>query len=360
MTNDNGYNSNVKDSSKFVGCPSDTNSSDRSDASYASIKKKIGDSCNFRNNPLEYLKFLLLPGYQVSDYLAIEDDLGKLKSKRKFFRRILNPLTLTGILFILISYSIAMFSPWLTPFSNEAVTELLFSGRFAPPSPDHPLGQTFNGWDVWARLVWGARGSLTVGFQAIMISIVFGVPLGIIAVYFGGWVDSLIMRLTDLILSFPVVILALVFVAIWGKDIKIIMLVLGVLAIPSYIRLIRGSALQVKENLYITSSKAAGSSDFNLMFKHILPNSINPVIISASYNLGQMVIVLAAISFFGFNDPSIVSWGEDLNATRFRFYSTPWAFFYPAIAIIFTALGFILMGDGLRDALDPRLKIKNK
>ncbi len=324
------------------------------------LNQLIKNSCNFRNNPIEYLKFLLLPGYQVEDYLAIENELGKLKSKRKFFRRILNPLTLTGIFFILFSYSLAMFSPWLTEYSKEALTEQLFSGRFAPPSPEHPLGQTFNGWDVWGRVVWGSRASITVGLQAIIISVGFGVPLGIIAVYFGGWIDTLIMRLTDLVLAFPAVILTLVFVAIWGTAIQNIMLALGILGIPYYIRIIRGSALQVKEKLYITSSKAAGTSDFNLMFKHVLPNSIDPVIIQASYSLGGMVIILAAISFFGFSDPTMVSWGEDLNATRFRFYSTPWAFFYPALAIIVTSLGFILMGDGLRDALDPRLKIKNK
>jgi peptide/nickel transport system permease protein len=313
----------------------------------------------FKGKAGQYMKFLLIPGYKSTDLQIREYEIGKLKSKRKFFRRLLTPLSITGFILLSIIVTLAVFSPWLTSYTVLNLTQEQYIGIFEPPSVDHPFGQTKNGWDILGRLIWGARVSLTVGLIALSIGIGVGVPLGIIAAYFGGVVESIIMRISDMFRAFPGMILALVFVAIWGLEIENIMLAFGILAIPGYIRAIRGSALQVKQNLYIKASKAAGLSNFNIMFKHILPNSINPIIIALSFDLGNMVMMLTSLSFFGYNDPTLISWGRDISDSRGVFYYAPHTFIFPAIVIFITVLGFILLGDGIRDALDPKLKFEN-
>ncbi|MEJ2294360.1 MAG: ABC transporter permease, partial [Candidatus Lokiarchaeota archaeon] len=180
--------------------------------------------------------------------------------------------------------------------------------------------------------------------------------IGIIAAFYGGWLDSLIMRIVDVFLAFPGLILALVFVAILGPRIENIMLAWGILGIPFYARLIRGNVLQARELPYIQAAKVAGAGNWRIMFRHILPNVIQQIIISVTFDIGGVILSLAGLSFLGFSDPNLIDWGNEINYARSYLYSAPWASIYPGLIILLSVLGFMLLGDGLRDALDPRLK----
>ena len=186
--------------------------------------------------------------------------------------------------------------------------------------------------------------------------VVGGVFLGVIAAYYGGWVDSIIMRIADVFLAFPGLILVLVFVGVFGREIEMIMLIYGFLGIPGYARLIRGNVLQAKELPYVQAAKVAGAGNIRIMFKHILPNVIQPVIIAVTFAIGGFILGLAGLAFLGFSDPIFIEWGADISRAREMLYAAPWASIFPGLMIVITVLGFMLVGDGLRDALDPRLK----
>jgi peptide/nickel transport system permease protein len=218
------------------------------------------------------------------------------------------------------------------------------------------LGQTKLGYDVLARLIYGARTSLTVALPAIAMNVIGGVIIGTAAAYYRGWVDSIIMRICDIFLAFPGLILALVFIAIFGRQIEYVIFVWGLLGIPYYSRLIRGNVLQARELPYIQAARVAGAGNGRIMFKHILPNVVQPVIISLTFDIGTMVLSLAALSFLGFSDPDMIEWGNDISNARTNLYDAPWASLYPGFMILICVLGFMLVGDGLRDALDPRLR----
>lgn len=303
-----------------------------------------------------YWKFLLIPGYRLNSLTAREEKIEKTKSKRKFIRRLKSSLTILGIVLVLIVTTMAVFAPWLSDYPYQDLLTGVFSGSWSPPSPEHPMGTTKFGRDVLGRFIWGARSSLTIGLGSIMFSLVIGIVLGITAAYKGGRTDSIIMRIMDILLAFPGLVLALVFISIWGPRVQYIMLAYGILGIPAYARLIRGSAIQVKENVYIQAAKAAGASDSRIMFKHVLPNAISPVIVAFTFDIGGIILSLAGISFLGFGDSTLIEWGNDINVGRLHIYEAPWVMFWPGLGIVITVLGFMLLGDGLRDALDPRLK----
>jgi peptide/nickel transport system permease protein len=164
------------------------------------------------------------------------------------------------------------------------------------------------------------------------------------------------MRIMDVFLAFPGLILALVFVAIMGQRMEYIMLAYGILGVPYYSRLIRGSVLQARELPYVEAAKVAGSGNWRIMFRHVLPNCIQPIIISFTFDIGGIILSLAGLAFLGYSDPRLIEWGNDINVARLRLYDAPWAAFWPGMMILITVLGFMLVGDGLRDALDPRLK----
>lgn len=304
----------------------------------------------FRN-----LKFLLTPGAKIEDLTIREREYEKLISKRKFIRRLKSVLTLTGIAIILLVASLAVFPEWISFYTREELIDFL-TGSYGPPSPDHPLGQTEVGRDVLGRLIFGARDSLTIALPAIMFSVVFGVILGVIAAYYGGWLDSIIMRIMDVLLAFPGLILVLVFISIWGRHMEYFILAYGVLGIAGYSRLIRASVLQARELPYVDAARVAGAGNWRIMFKHILPNTIQPIIISFTFDIGGIILSLAGLSFLGFGDTSLIEWGNDIATARAMFYYAPWAAFWPGMMIIITVLGFMLLGDGLRDAFDPRLR----
>ncbi|MEE9571918.1 MAG: ABC transporter permease [Candidatus Neomarinimicrobiota bacterium] len=307
---------------------------------------------------IRWLKFYLTPGWRDPKLSAREHEIGKFKSKRKKFRRFLTPLTILGFIMILIVVFCAFYAPWLTPYTLKEVTKptIIPGGRqFAPPSADHPLGTTENAYDLLGRLLWGARTVLTMGFIPVLISVACGLVIGTISAYFGGTVDAIIMRLCDLVFAFPQLLLVILVIPILGYEIFWIMLIFGLLGIPQYVRLMRSSVLLTKHNLYVDAAHAGGADNFKVMFKHIVPNAISPILISFFGLMGTAILGFSAIAFLGMSQETrIADWGTDIYYARGQF-NAPWAAIWPGFFIAIAVIGFMLIGDGLRDALDPRL-----
>ncbi|MFX1279741.1 MAG: ABC transporter permease [Promethearchaeota archaeon] len=307
------------------------------------------------NNFLRNLKFYLIPGWRDPQFTEIEYELGKMKSKRKVFRRILSPLTIFGFILILFIIFCAVYAPWLTPFTVDELTNRGITGGdpFADPSPDHPLGTTRYAYDILGRLIWGCRTAILFGFITIIIAAFGGIVLGTISAYFGGKIDAIIMRAVDLVMIFPSLILLILFIEMVGQNLLFMLILFGFLAIPGYSRLMRSSVLQVKQSLYIEAATTGGAKDFKIMFKHIIPNAISPIIINFFGGVGAAILGLTSISFLGFGDQSLPDWGTDINFARVQF-SSYYAAFWPGLFILIAVMGFMLIGDGLRDALDPK------
>jgi len=307
------------------------------------------------------LKFLFVPASRIEDLTIKEFNYELKRSKRKFIRRFKSVLTIVGISLVFFIATLAVFPHWLAPYTFQDALGM-FTGSWGPPSPANLLGKTKFGRDVLTRLIFGARTSLTVALPAISFSVVFGVMIGVIAAYYGGWVDAVIMRIIDVFLAFPSLILALVFIAVLGNvlgtgpRIDYIMLAWGLLGIPYYSRLIRGNVLQAKELPYIQAARVSGAGNSRIMFRHILPNVIQPIIISVTFDIGGVILSLAGLSFLGFSDMRMIDWGNEIAEGRQFLYIAPWASLWPGLFILLSVLGFMLLGDGLRDALDPRLK----
>ncbi|MFX1355679.1 MAG: ABC transporter permease [Promethearchaeota archaeon] len=302
------------------------------------------------------IKFLFVPGSRLEELSKREFEYEKTISKRKFIRRLKSFLTLVGIIIIFVVITFAIFGQWIAPYSFESQTMGMFLGSYEPPSPEHLLGTTSLGRDVLSRIIYGARASLVIAFPAVGFSVIVGILLGTMAGYFGSWLDLILMRIMDVLLSFPGLILALVFVAIIGQRIEAFMFAFGIIGVPSYARLIRASVLQAKELPYVQAAKVVGANNRRIMFKHIIPNVINPIIISVTFDIGSVILNLAGLAFLGFTDPGLIDWGKEIWISMARLFDAPWAVFWPGLMILITVLGFMLLGDGLRDALDPRLR----
>jgi peptide/nickel transport system permease protein len=199
---------------------------------------------------------------------------------------------------------------------------------------------------------WGKE----IKVPALFIAVAGGIVIGIVAAYYGGAVDSVLMRFVDIMLAFPGLILILVFITIWGRQLEYFILAYGILGIAGYSRLIRGSVLQAKNMPYIDAARVAGAGNFRIMFRHILPNAFQPVIVAFTFDIGGIILSLAGLSFLGFADETLIEWGYDIATSRVEFYDSPWAAIWPGFMIMMTVLAFMLVGDGLRDALDPRMK----
>ncbi|MFX1575244.1 MAG: ABC transporter permease [Promethearchaeota archaeon] len=301
------------------------------------------------------LKFLFLPGYRLEELTNRQEIYEKTVSKRKFIRRLKSTLTIIGIILIFVVISFAVFAPWISPYTFLEAKGI-YEPWFAPASPGHPLGTTQFGRDVLARMIWGARSSLTLALPAITLSVVAGTFFGIIAAYYGGWIDAVIMRIADILFAFPGLILAIVIIGILGRQMQFIILAYGILGIPYYARLIRGNVLQARELPYVEAAKVAGAGRWRIMFRHIMPNTIQPIIISFTFDIGGVILSFAGLAFLGYSDPKMVEWGRDIDIGRAHIVDAPWASLWPGMMIVITVLGFMLVGDGLRDALDPRLR----
>ncbi|MBK8021639.1 MAG: ABC transporter permease [Chloroflexi bacterium] len=222
--------------------------------------------------------------------------------------------------------------------------------------PQHYLGLDLNARDVFSRVVYGSRVSLIVGFTAVVFSIVLGTLLGMISGFFGRWVDNVIMRLMDVLLAFPSLLLAIVIVTVLGPGLQNALLAISIVSIPVYARLARSQVLAVKEYEYITANRALGAGPMRTLFVHVFPNSLTPLIVQGTLGIGGAVLEAAALSFIGLGaQPPTAEWGAMLSEARSYVFTAPHMVFFPGFAIMITVLGFNLLGDGMRDALDPRL-----
>ncbi|KKK40961.1 hypothetical protein LCGC14_0545490 [marine sediment metagenome] len=304
------------------------------------------------------IKFYLIPGWREPEFTAEEYEIGKIKSKRKLFRRLLTPLTIAGIVMILFIGFLGMYAPWLTTFTLDNLTppDYLPVIPYLPPSPLHPLGTTQYGFDILGRLIWGSRTALTAAALPVIIGTLGGLAVGTISAYFGGAIDSIIMRFCDFWFSFPVLILVIIVSPLIGNSLYNILILYGLFGIPGATRWIRALVLQVKQNVYVRAAITSGAEKFKVMFKHILPNAMSPIIIGFFGSMGGAILGFVGIAFLGLTDQKTADWGTDIN-----FGSGQWgayyAVFWPGLFIAIAAVGFMLIGDGLRDALDPRLHI---
>ena len=260
------------------------------------------------------------------------------------------------ILFITV---LAIFAPLLTiyPLQDIVVPNIPSNPEvFAAPSADHPFGTTYNGYDVLARIIWGARTTILSSLIPVTISIGGGLVLGIFSAYFGGVIDYLMMRFVDLFYAFPTLILIVIVTPLLGTDLLTTLVIYGVLFIPYNIRFMRSLVFQVKQLEYVQAAKVGGARKFIVMFKHILPNAISPMLVSFFGGAAIAIIGLAGLAFVGFSDNTVANWGLDILWARGK-YSNISAAVWPGIFIGIAAIGYILVGDGFRDALDPRLKL---
>jgi peptide/nickel transport system permease protein len=259
-----------------------------------------------------------------------------------------------GLCILVTLLSLAMAAPLLTEYDPERQRLL---DVLQAPSWVHPLGTDHLGRDLLARVLYGGRLSLLIGLLAVGIGLAVGVPLGAVSGYYGGVTDLLIQRLADSLLSFPGFLLALSLVSILGVGVQNVIIAVGVGAIPSFIRLVRGSVLSIRELTYIEAAQAIRLRRGTIIVKHVLPNALAPVIVQATLNLGSAILVAAGLGFLGLGvQPPTAEWGTMLGEGRQYIFSAPSMITFPGLAIFLTVLGFNLLGDGLRDALDPRLR----
>jgi peptide/nickel transport system permease protein len=255
---------------------------------------------------------------------------------------------------IVIVFLIAILVPFLSPY-DPGKTDV--SLKLKPPSSQHYLGTDQLGRDVFSRMLYGSRISLSVGFVAVGISILIGILVGAMAGYKGGWVDSLLMRFVDIMLSFPSFFLILTVVAILRPNIYNVMIVIGITSWEGTARFVRAEFLSLRERDYVQAARALGVKDRRIIFRHILPNALAPVFVTASLGVASAILIEAGLSFLGFGvQPPAPSWGNILTEGRTYIFDAWWLTVFPGLAILITVLSFNLFGEGLRDALDPRLR----
>jgi len=261
---------------------------------------------------------------------------------------------LLGLLLFLLVIFAAVFAPLIAPYDPLKIS---VRDRLQRPSRMHWLGTDELGRDVLSRIIYGARVSVSVGVVAISIALVVGVPLGMVTGFYGGTLDSLVMRIMDALAAFPAILLALAILSAMGPGIRNAMIAIGIVYLPAFSRVVRGSVLSVKEKEYVEASRACGATDFRLMFKVILPNCLSPVLVHASLGFANAIIIEAALSFLGLGaQPPTPSWGAMLDQGRIFMTQTVWYSISSGMAIFLSVLGLNLVGDGLRDVLDPRLR----
>lgn len=284
--------------------------------------------------------------------------------RQRFFRR-KSALVGLGILALLIFA--AIFAPVLAPYDPEQVLigREQVRKRQAPcihllgcpaDQPQHLMGLDGNVRDQFSRVLFGSRFSLIIGFTTVTFAILIGATLGGIGGFVGGWVDDVIMRIMDVLLAFPSLLLAIAIVAVLGPGLINALLAIGIVSIPAYARVVRASVLVVKEMDYVSASRALGASPVRLLYDRILPNALTPLIVQGTLGIASAILDAAALSFLGLGaQPPTPEWGSMLGSERNQVFTAPHLVFYPGLAIMLTVLAFNLLGDGLRDALDPRL-----
>ncbi|MEO3427466.1 ABC transporter permease [Pelagibius sp. CAU 1746] len=259
---------------------------------------------------------------------------------------------LIGAVIVTFFVVVALLAP-LLPIADPAATS--WSAVRKPPSPEYLMGTDEIGRDIFSRMIWGARASLIAGVISVLLAVALGVPFGLVAGYFGGWIDQAISRVTDALLAMPFLIMAVALAAFLGPSLTNAMIAIGLSAMPIFVRLTRGQVLSVKTEDYVEGARAIGLSHPAIMLRYILPNVFAPVLVQATLTIATAIILEAALSFLGLGQqPPAPSWGSMLNVAKNFLTQAPWMAWWPGAAIFLVVLGFNLLGDGLRDALDPR------
>jgi peptide/nickel transport system permease protein len=265
-----------------------------------------------------------------------------------------NPTAIAGLVGLGLLIAAAVLAPWLAPFEP---TKLDYMHPLEAPGAIHWFGTDDLGRDILSRVIWGGRESLRVGLLAVFLALVGGLSVGLLSGYSGGAVDTLIQRIIDVFMAFPNILLMIAIVSILGPGLGTVMIALGLSSIPSYSRLVRGCVLSSKNLEYVTAARVVGAGDGRIMLRHILPNVTAPVIVYSTVSLGSFILVTAGLSYLGLGaQPPSPEWGSMLNAGRQFLYNAQWMSLFPGLAIFVAVLCVNLLGDGLRDALDPKLR----
>jgi len=283
---------------------------------------------------------------------------------RRLFKR---KSAVVGMVILGILIFIALTAQWIAPYDPIKVLIGVedVKSRQAPcihafgcpeDQPQHIMGIDGNVRDQFSRLLYGTRLSLMVGFSTVTFAIIIGTVLGALSGYFGGWVDNVIMRTMDVLLAFPSLLLAIAIVTVLGPGLTNALLAIGIVSIPAYARVVRASVLSVREMDYVSATRALGGNSFQILFLRIMPNALTPLIVQGTLGIATAILDAAALSFLGLGaQPPTPEWGSMLGSERNQVFTAPHLVFYPGLAIMLTVLAFNLLGDGLRDALDPRL-----
>lgn len=288
-------------------------------------------------------------------------------TRRRLFRR---KSSVLGMIILAILILIALTAQWIAPYSpilsmldtkppqnvGKRSAPCVYALGCSTDQPQHIMGTDGNLRDEFSRMLYGARLSLMIGLSTVSFAIVIGTVLGALGGYFGGWIDNVIMRVMDVLLAFPSLLLAIAIVTVIGPGLINALLAIGIVSIPAYARVVRGSVLSVREMDYVSASRALGGNTYEILFKRILPNALTPLIVQGTLGIASAILDAAALSFLGLGaQPPTPEWGAMLGSERNQVFTAPHLVFYPGLAIMLTVLAFNLLGDGLRDALDPRL-----
>lgn len=264
---------------------------------------------------------------------------------------------LAGLVMFLAMLIMAFFAPVIAPYKPTDISHDMLS----PPSKVHPFGTDHLGRDVFSRVVYGARVSLTVGFVAAGLSALIGIVIGALSGYIGGVFDEVISKIIDSFLMFPVFFLILIIVAVFGRNLVYIMLVIGLTTWPSNARIMRAQTMSIKEKAFVKIARANGESPMRIIFTHIIPNGMYPVVANSAMQIGGAILTEAALSFLGLGDPSVVSWGKMINDARSYMSFAWWSIVFPGIFTVITVVTFSFIGDGLQQALYPKLsEVRNE
>lgn len=270
---------------------------------------------------------------------------------KRFFR---NKLAVGGLVVLALLYGMALFAPQL---ATQAYDEMNTGDRYQKPSAQHFMGTDHLGRDVYSRVIYGSRISLSVGFISAGVAVTIGTIMGSLAGYYGGWVDTAISRFIEVVVSMPQFFLLITIVSVVERSIFVIMLIIGLTAWPNVARIVRGQFLTLRELDFTHASRALGASDSRIIWRHILPNAMAPIIVTTTLRIGQAILTESGLSFLGFgNPPPFPSWGSMIADGKDFLRMQPWISLFPGAFIFITVLAFNFMGDGLRDALDPKLK----
>lgn len=291
-------------------------------------------------------------GHQTSAESAEALEKPESQLKEMWFALVSNKGAVAGLVIILFLVFVSVFGHWLMPYDPNYSD---MSASFVAPCAAHLFGTDQLGRDVFSRIIYGTHISLTVGLAAVAISLTVGTVLGAFAGYYGGKTDTVIMRFMDMMLAIPSILLAIAFMAALGKGLDKAVIAIGLVSIPEYARIVRGSILSVKENDYVQAAKVVGNRNFRIVFKHIMPNILSSIVVRATLGISTAVLDTSALGFLGLGiQPPYAEWGDMLGRARGFIFSAPYTLIFPGVAITITVLAFNLLGDGLRDALDPK------